>query len=382
MTTVLITGARAPVAQDLARACRAAGMDVHVADSVTPWAARALRPRFPVHRLPPPRQAFADFRRRMAALIDEIGADLVLPTCEEVFWLAEAAARDGYADRLFAPPLDLLRRFHSKALFAAFANELELDAPETHVVASRDELSGVPIQAEALVLKPDYSRFGARVLIAPDTAARDRVVPSAVRRWVAQRRIEGEEICSWAAVRGGRVTAYAAYRPRWRHGRAAAFQMEAVDLPAVRAITERIAAATGMTGHLSFDVIVDRDGRAWPIECNPRAVSGLHLLDAAPALGRAFVEGGDCIAPPAGRLRHLGPAMLLLGVPAALRQGRLGVLRADWRAGRDVIGRGAWLPQLGCVADAARFAVTAFGAGRAASDGTTADIEWNGEAFP
>src|SRR5688572_17054720 len=105
---ILISGARAPVAQDLARACRAAGMDVHLADSVTPFAARALRPRFPIHRLPPPRQAFADFRKRLLALIDEIAPDLLVPTCEEVFWLAEAARRDGYADRLFAPPPDLL----------------------------------------------------------------------------------------------------------------------------------------------------------------------------------------------------------------------------------------------------------------------------------
>jgi hypothetical protein len=382
MTRILVTGARAPVAQDLARACRAAGMDVHLADSVTPFAARALRPRFPIHRLPPPRQAFADFRERMVGLIAEIDPDRIVPTCEEVFWLAEAASRDGYADRLFAPAPDLLRQLHSKALFAALAAELGLDAPETHLLGSPDDLRRVPIAPDALVLKPEFSRFATHVLVAPSPRARERVRPTAERRWVAQRLVRGEEICSWAAVRAGRITAFAAYRPRWRHGKAAAYQIEAVDMPAVRRVTEAIAAATGMSGHLSFDLIVDAEGRAWPIECNPRAVSGLHLLDAAPALGRALVENGDGLAPEPGRLRHLGPAMLFLGLPSALRRGRFGALLADWRAGTDVIGRGNGMALVGCVADSARFALMALRAGASPAAATTADIEWDGEPIP
>ena len=381
--TVLVTGARAPVAQDLARALRAAGAAVHLADSVMPWGARALRPRFPVHRLPPPRQAFAAFRDRMRALIAEIGAELIVPTCEEVFWLAEAARRDGYADRLFAPPPALLREFHSKALFPSLARTLGLDAPETHLLASLDDLHKVAMPPEALVLKPEFSRFGTHVLVAPGAEARDRVVPRDDRRWVAQRRIVGHEVCSWAAVRAGRVTAFAAYRPRWRHGRAAAYQFEAIDDPAVRDVTDCVAEATRMTGHLSFDIIIDGTGRAWPIECNPRAVSGLHLFDAGAALGRAILHGEVVASPPPGRLRHMAPAMLLLGGPAALGRRRLGALVRDWRAGRDVIGRrGDRLPMIGCLADAARFAVTALRAGSAPAAGTTADIEWDGEPIP
>ncbi len=125
-----------------------------------------------------------------------------------------------------------------------------------------------------------------------------------------------------------------------------------------------MADATGMTGHLGFDLIVDADGRAWPIECNPRAVSGLHLFDAAPALAEAIAGAGICPPPPPGRLRHLAPAMLLLGGPSALASGQIGELVADWKAGRDVVSRPRnRLPLLGCVADAARFALVALGKG-------------------
>ena len=57
---VLITGARAPVAVDLARAFAAAGHEVHLADSVTPWAARwSKAKRGRIVRLPPARHEFA-----------------------------------------------------------------------------------------------------------------------------------------------------------------------------------------------------------------------------------------------------------------------------------------------------------------------------------
>ena len=380
---VLITGARAPVAQDLARACRAAGHQVHLADSATGHAARALRPAFPVHRLPPPRQAFTAFREAMRDLIDQIGAEHVVPTCEEVFWLAEAARRDGYADRLFAPGLDLLRRLHSKAEFPAFAAGLGLAAPGTTILDGPIDIDRLPHPLADLVLKPEFSRFATHALIGPSLRQVERLRPSPGRRWVAQRRIIGEEHCSWAALHGGRVTAFAAYRPRWRQGRAAAFMVEAVASPAIRKISERIGAATGMTGHLSFDLIVDADGMAHPIECNPRAVSGLHLLDAGADLGRAVTSGEPCGETPAGRLRHMGPAMALLGLPAALRGGRLGALAADWRRSRDVIDReGDPRVTLACLADAAGFALQALRTARSPAGASTSDIEWDGEAMP
>jgi hypothetical protein len=316
----------------------------------------------------------------MRSLIAHVDADIVIPTCEEVFWLAEAAARDGYSGRLFAPPLDVLRILHSKALFPEFAAKLGLHSPETYVLDAAIRPETLPLPLKELVLKPEFSRFGTHTRIAPSRADISAIHPAPARRWVAQRRIWGDEFCSWAALHDGKVMAFAAYRPRWRQGRAAAFQIEAVDIPAIRDITERVAQMTGMTGHLSFDVVVDRDGRAWPIECNPRAVSGLHLFDASSELGRALVAQRACPPPSPGTLRHLSPAMALLGLPAALMQRRLPAFLADWRAGKDVVDReGNPLLLLGCLADAVGFAAQALRSGRSASAATTADIEWDGE---
>lgn len=376
---VLITGARAPVAQDLARALRAAGAMVRLADSVTPFAARALRPAFPVHRLPGPLHDFAGFSKGLAQLVKRIDPVRIIPTCEEVFWLAEAAARDGYANRLFAPGLAELRRLHSKQDFVALLARLGLRHPQTLVFDQPFTEADLPFALEDAVLKPEFSRFATHTLIAPSRARLRALRPTPQARWVAQRRVLGEELCSWAALSEGRVLAFAAYRPRWRQGRAAAFAMETMNAPQLAEITARIGAATGMSGHLSLDAIRDGLGNVYPIECNPRAVSGLHLFDASPALGRALLYGEPCAPPPAGTLRHLGPAMALLGLPQAMLRGEACAFMRDWRASRDVIDReGRGLVTLGCLADAARFAARGAWAGTSPASATTSDIAWDG----
>jgi hypothetical protein len=363
---VLIAGARAPVAVDLGRSFAAAGYAVHFADSVMPWAARMSNAATAVHRLPPPRTEFAAFSHELTALVDRIDPVAIIPTCEEVFYVSATGLPD-----VLAPPLPVLRKLHSKVDFAHHVAALGLTAPETWRIDEEADLVAVPLPPTALVFKPEFSRFGSETLIRPSRA------PKMTRPLAAQQFIAGEEICLWSFARGGDIVAVAAYRPCWRYRRSAAYAFELVSCPAAVAVAKAIAAADKITGHLSFDFIITADGAAIPIECNPRAVSGLHLFDANSDLARAIL--GESLANrPTAALRYLAPAMALLG-PAS---GRIGPLVADVRHGRDVVGRaGDRLPVIGAMLDAARFATRAVLRGRRASDETTDDIEWNGETI-
>ena len=380
MTRVLVTGARAPVALDLARSFRAAGCDVALADSVRPFAASLSRPRFAILRLPPPRRAFEAFRTALRALAEDY--DLIVPTCEEVFWLAAAADRDGWAERLFAPSIGSLRTLHSKASFPALAREAGVEAPATWTLASAADCARIPLAPSGLVLKPEFSRFGSQTIVGPEAGAAAALPVSPGRHWVAQERLAGEEYCVWSAVRGGRLVACIVYRPILRHGRSAAYAFEAVEAPAIVEMARKIASKVGGYGQLSYDVIVGPDGRVAPIECNPRAVSAIHLLDGSPALACAILGRGELSPPPAGTIRYLSPAMALIGLPSALAGGTLGRLGKVWRKGRDCVGRpGDRLPVAGVLLDAARFALTGAARLRSPTSETTDDIEWNGEAF-
>ncbi|TJW70248.1 MAG: hypothetical protein E5V92_34405, partial [Mesorhizobium sp.] len=88
--TVLITGARAPVALHLARLLHGAGRRVILADAPARPIAATSKACARYHRLPPPRFEPRAYAEAVEALVRAEGIDLVIPTCEEVFHLAMA----------------------------------------------------------------------------------------------------------------------------------------------------------------------------------------------------------------------------------------------------------------------------------------------------
>jgi hypothetical protein len=375
---IVILGARAPVALDLARSFQNAGHRIQLADSVPSFAAAWSKTGGrEMLRLPPARFRFDHYCAEIAALADR--CHLLIPTCEEVFYLASAAEKYGVMQKVFAPPIALLRQLHSKISFPALAKSLGIDAPETWPVSNAEELSNLVVRDGQFVLKPEFSRFGTATLIRPNTRELSRVIASPLSRWAAQSFVAGEEICVWTAAREGRIVASAAYRPRWRHGQAAAYAFESVDVPNALKVAEIIAAKLGVTGQLSFDIIMTPEGRAVPIECNPRATSGVHLFGGDRALARALLGEGPPVQAPAG-LYYLSPAMLFLGLPMAIRSGSLAKWRHDIRSGNDALTRpGDRWPAIGAIADAARFAMLGLSRSNSPTQQTTDDIEWNGD---
>ncbi|MGF7148683.1 hypothetical protein FHS96_002311 [Sphingomonas zeicaulis] len=372
---VLITGARAPVALDIARSFAAAGHEVHVADSAPALIARWSRTPRAFHRLPSPRHAPEAFARAAPELVAALDPVLVVPTCEEIFHLARLGL-----ERLFAPAPARLFELHAKDRFATLAAGLGLTVPETHrleTLAALARFAGTPTE---WVFKPVHSRFGTQARVGP--ARLDGITPSADAPWVAQRRILGEEVSFYAIAHGGALAGFAAYRSSWRLGGGAGYAFAALpdaQVEAVGEIAARLAPAVG-TGQFACDAIRDREGRFHLIECNPRATSGAHLFGRGPGLARAMLAGEPVM--PVRRLRvHVGPALWWFGIGTALRSGR----HQDWfgeqRRGRDVVGapHDRW-PILGAAADSALFGAQALRHRRTLAEQMTADIEWNGEA--
>lgn len=380
---ILVTGARAPVAIDLARAFAAAGHDVSLGDSVAAYAARAARVgRGHVLRLPPARHAFAAYADALQAWTQRHPDGVIVPTCEEVFYAAEAGSRRGFAAQVLAPLPETLRRLHSKIEFAAWARDIGITVPETRAITSAREASTLVTDAgNGLVLKREFSRFGTATLIRPTAHQLAGLQASTDCRWALQQFVQGEEICLWTAALNGEIVASVAYRPSWRLGRSASFAFEAIPCPAALEVARTLATAGRITGQLSFDIILRPDGEAVPIECNPRAVSGVHLFSGDAAVAHAMLGDG----PPAHRtqgLAYLGPAMLLIGVPQALRDGQLRRWAGDMSRGHDVLlGAGGARVAAGALLDAGRFAWTGLSRKRSPTRQTTHDLEWNGEVI-
>jgi hypothetical protein len=384
--TVLITGARAAAALDLARDFHAAGWTVHLADCAPARICRWSKAAAKVHHYPSPVRAPAAFAAALAELAARLAPDLILPTCEEVFHLAAPSASRALADRLFQPPFATLRMLHDKHLFARLCEEIAVPVPETHRVESRAELDRYRPQSDKWVFKRCFSRFGEAALVGPAVDRLDAVAPSASRPWVAQRRVRGNEASFYAVAREGALTAFAAYCSDWRLRGGASIGFDplgATDAALLQVHAARLARHLGLTGQFACDAMIDATGTAWLIECNPRATSGVHFLAGDGALARAIGAASPAFAGAAAQSLHLLPAMLTFGLIAALRERRLASWWRRLAGGRDVIGRPAdRLPVLGALVDGLGFALTGLLRGTSASAATTADIEWNGEELP
>lgn len=379
---VLITGARAAAALDMARSLRAAGFEPHLADCSPALAARASNTAGPVHRYASPVDRPATFAHDVRDLIDRLDPALVIPACEEVFHLAALAEADGFARRVWAPAPDRLATLHAKDRFVDLCRRLALPAPDTAVVTDRAALTALTDAAPDVVVKAVWSRFGARTLIAPTPSDLAAVAPSPEAPWIVQRRIVGEEVSFYAVCHAGRVLAFSAYGADWRLGGGAgyAFHPASTEMAArLRPMADALAAFVG-AGQVACDAIVDAAGQPWLIECNPRATSGVHLFGRGASLGEALMGRG--VAEPVAGGRHLLPVLWLHGLPTALRERRMAAWRDQRRRGSDVVAApGDRLPALAAVADAAFFGLRALRTGRPLTEATTADIEWNGRPF-
>ncbi|MEL7104946.1 MAG: ATP-grasp domain-containing protein [Pseudomonadota bacterium] len=370
MRNVLITGARAPVALHLTRLLAGAGMRVMLADHLLWPLAAASRMHAGYHRIASFVHDPDGAAQALTELLDREKIDVVIPTCEEVLHLAHYWQDAGPGARLLAPDLARLQQVHSKHDFITLCARLGLVVPETRLLKSPEDVAATKAQAAHLVYKPVWSRFGGSVLIKPGPNGLAGIHPTPAAPWVAQGYIDGDEISVYAIADEGRLTALAAYRAVIRAGAGAAVAFEPVDTGAVRPVVEAIVRRASWTGQISFDLIVRSDGQALPIECNPRATSGLHFFHDHAAFAAALF-GGPEAAPDVTAAQGVPLALWAYGGRAAFGRARSNIQSVFAWPGDRV---GLW-PQLKSLAEfaaiAARHRITL-------TEATTRDIAFGG----
>lgn len=378
---ILVTGSRAPVALEMARAFAAGGHTVVAADTPR-WTMASHSRSLARHvRVPPPRFDREGFAAALERIVEEEGSDWIIPTSEEVFHVARAYDRLAARTRVFTMPLPVLAGLHHKGRFQALAESLGVRTPRTAVISSADALRDVLPSFPAYLLKPAFSRFATRIVtnrgpLAGKTGIED-VRPTADEPWLVQEFVEGEVVCSYSTLHEGRVTAHCAYETPFKVGGGSGVGFVSVDeAPSLDAVS-RIGAALGYTGQLSFD-FVRAPGGLVVLECNPRATSGAHLMDAAKLVGGIVDPHQPTWIEPPGKRGQLW-APLLASAPGTPR-GRWGALLAALATGGDVVMRlRDPLPALAQLRLGLHFGRVARRHGLTLTEATTHDIEWNGE---
>jgi hypothetical protein len=382
MPDVLILGGRAPVAADHARRFARQGWRVHVGDSIpcriSGWS-HAVQSTV---TLASPRFDPTAFIASLSQAIRRHAIDLVVPTCEEVFYLSRYRHALPSTCRILADDFDKLRSLHSKWDFLQLSSECGGNPPPSALVHSIGEASdwakGAPV-----VLKPEFSRFGVHVRLYPDGIPADASELADMGRWVVQHYRNGQELCSYSVADQGRLVAHAVYLPKYRLKRSSSYYFAHHASARIAAFAARFVARQRFTGQISFDWIDAGSDSPAVIECNPRAISGVHLFGTGDLLPAALAGAlPELVTPSTRRARMIAPIMATFGLVQALANGHLDTWRRDFMAASDVLGVvGDRLPLAGTVADMASYMRLSLRQRCTLREAATRDIEWDGQAL-
>ncbi|KAA8754918.1 ATP-grasp domain-containing protein [Paenibacillus sp. UASWS1643] len=391
-----------------------AGHRVYVAESAVRHLTRSSRAVKQCAVVPSPRHDTRNYLAELERLVQDWQIDLLIPMCEEVFYVAQGADRLRAYCRVLVTTMEQLHELHHKYDFIRLAGSLGLPVPDTRLINNQQEwmeVQSVLGEAGDWVWKPVYSRFAAKVRMptrliddaGAGTAQEGHTSKKKHRHlrnnppeegelspaspWVAQAYIPGQMLCTYSIAHEGQLVAHATYDSRYRTGSVgASVFFEQVEHEGALAWVRQFVQATGFSGQIGFDFIEGQDGQVYAIECNPRATSGIHLFHPGDDLVRALTEPetlvkeGRMITPARGSKAMLLLPMLGSGLQQIFGKEKFRAWVAAWRGARDVVYMRKDIQPL-----FEQFAVV-LSAWRLArsqkfslTEALTHDIEWNGE---
>ena len=313
---VLVTSSRMPFALGMVRKLAAAGHDVYAADdyALSPGShSKYLEGHFVY---PSPRKATGAFVDELERIIQTNEIEVVVPAFEEAFYISTRLDRLAATATIFTAPFASLARLHDKVAFQRLVTSLGLPVPETVVATSEAELAEAVGRFDRYFARAAFSRGGVTLLSNTGPLAGSMQIgdchPTAQSPWLVQAFVDGETVCTYSTVHGGRVSSHLMYRiPRqWHHS--TGIEFESVDGSESLRLIEPVVAELGYNGQISFDFIVTGDGLSF-VECNPRATDGV-LLTPAQELARGLLDPeADTFVLPAGEKLQLELAVLADG---------------------------------------------------------------------
>jgi glutathione synthase/RimK-type ligase-like ATP-grasp enzyme len=323
---ILITCPRAPVAIDWAQIAQRSGHSVTFVDSLRNPLGKYL-PGVRYKRVSSPRFEYATYKTEILKLVSE--HDLTIPTCEDIFYLTQAARETGLEGKVFASSFEILIGLHNKYSVQNYLNDF-VKFPKTSVVTNVDQID---YSNQNSILKPVFSRFGTNVvrLISKDTTSHLNI--SEKNPWIQQEKIEGEYICNYAVIDKGVVIDQVVYIPRYLVNNAAATFFEYTQNPQCEEFIKKFAFDNQFTGQVAFDFIKNKNG-LYVIECNPRSTSGLHLIS-----NRISISASDFVSSHKEPYKscRIGKSILFMFGLQSLVEGTFKVLIRDYKKSRDVL---------------------------------------------
>ena len=317
---VLLTEGSSLTSREIVSCLGPAGYQLELLDPDPLCLARFSRWVRKFHRCPHAGSDPVSYVETLEKVVAQRHIDVVLPTHEQAWLLANARLLLGAGTRVAVADAATFERVQSKIAFATLLDELELPQPEWQVVKQAGDLAGLPFP---YWLKSAFSTAGQGVRNVLDARTRDAALSGLLGDVpvMVQQPARGQ----YGQVQGlfdrGRLVAVHTSVQRGTGMGGSAAARVSVDHRAPREHIAALGDALGWHGGLTLDYL-HQDGSPQYIECNPRTVepgnataSGVNL----PEL-QVRLTLGERLPGPArvGRVgvRTHGTIALLLGAAA------------------------------------------------------------------
>jgi hypothetical protein len=287
--TVLLTLGRLPKALDLARGFAAAGWRVIVAEPFNWHLTRVSRAVHRSYQVTAPSVNARAYQLDLLRIVHIEQVELIVPVSEEILHVAALHGQLPDGVRLHAPQQLQLLALHDKRRFIELCGHYGVSAPETALLG--ESAATALAAAHDHVIKPVFSCSGRGLQL----RTQGQPLPSAdpLQPQVVQRQLKGPLLSTFTLAHSGRARLTVVYRAAVLSGSVAVCFERVTEADPVHAKVldwvQRFVAAADCSGFISFDLIDDAQAGISGIECNPRATSGLHFVDAV-QLARAVVD--------------------------------------------------------------------------------------------
>lgn len=300
--TILITGARSFAALDLARMFFNLSIKVITADCIKTSVCQLSKTVSMHYQTASPQYHFERFVNDLQHIVLKEKIDLIIPTCEEIFYLSQASNK--ISAPIFCPPFELLKQLHNKWEFYNLLLKMGFKTPKTYLLSQNCPENG------KWILKPVYSRFAAKVKVVNGSITSYPL--DSINPWIAQEFIEGEKLCSYTVCHEGKVAAHGVYTILHSMGIGSSICFKSVQNDQIDDFVRRFVSQTKFTGQIAFDFI--QNDTLYCIECNPRATSGIHLFKRSEKLAKSFFTCKEPLRPIENQIFHDYLFMLWFGI--------------------------------------------------------------------
>ena len=334
---ILLSGTRHSFSLELARLLHAEGHEIFSVETTKyhpSTYSNTISKNFVVAK---PRENIDLYIKQLASILEDYKIDIFIPLFEEILFVSQYKAAFPKTCSLFFPDFDVLDQLNNKWLFNQKITSHDILAPKSKLIESDEDLTK-PCFDFPYILKPCYSRAAQNIYRLAPSELPPRVEATKEHPWVAQEMIEGNKYCSYTICHKGKVHAHAAYPVKHALDQSSCVRFTSVHHTGIEAWVKKFIALENFSGQICFDFIETEDGEIYPIECNPRATSGLHLFNEIKNLDQAFLgENQEIIRPPHGLSKQLAMGMILVMLSKKHRSHSFLSVFKDFLFTKDVI---------------------------------------------